>query len=154
MLSLSGGQLIDDGNEVDMWQYLYYGERPYFANPFALLVELLEPWRGRYLVHEDMLCWHLAIQPTRFRYSERSESMYSNRQVRWERRTLSALVRFVQYHLMCCYNLREMEYDRLIVHIQTNYARLEMCHGFLLSKNRSLLTNRANLSGIGTRVSE
>lgn len=83
------------------------------------------------MVHTDALCWNRAILTAQFRYAHLSESVYWNTQGRWERRTLSALGRFVPFHLLCCYNLRQKARDRLLIRILAKYACIESFRGFL-----------------------
>lgn len=59
-----------------------------------------------------------------------------NTQASWERRALSALGRFLLYHLMCCYNLSEMARDRLLVRILKHYTNLEVCHYFYFEQEQ------------------
>lgn len=83
-----------------------------------------------FLVDVGVICWDKAILLSHFRYEDRSSSPYGCREVCWERRTLSALVTFVLYHLMCCYNLTEGAHDRLLVRVPDTNKRLDICHLF------------------------
>lgn len=80
VLSLSGGPFIDDGIDVDLLRYRYYDERPYVANHCVLPADLLESWRGRYIVHTDAVYWNRAILTAQCRYLDLCESMYWNTQ--------------------------------------------------------------------------
>lgn len=59
----------------------------------------------------------------------RSHSTYCNKQLSRERRKLSALGRFVSYHLLCCFSLREATRDWYFMRITQAYRVLELCHG-------------------------
>lgn len=130
MLSLTGGLLVEEDFDVDIWSYRYYAERPYVSNLWAQPAEQLALWRGWYMMHPDAVCWERAIFPSRSQYLDRPKSVYCSQQVRWEWRTLSALGWFVPYHMCCCYNLREKSHDRLLVRIPPFFVRLKVCHGF------------------------
>lgn len=123
MLSLAGAPLVEEDVDVDIWRYQYFGERPYVAKFCSVSAETLAAWRGRYAVDGDAICWHRAIIPARSRYEGRSESAYWTRQVKWDRRVLSALGQFVPYNLCCSYNLTETARDRLLVWILPRICR-------------------------------
>ena len=82
------------------------------------------------MVHEDAVLWERAILPTRFRYFDRRDDPFWDKQAKWERRTLSVMGRFVPYHLICAYGLIESARDRLLVRLPSSYKDLEVPQGF------------------------
>lgn len=42
ILALAGGPFVEEGVDVDIWRYRYYGERPYVSNLCALPAEVFE----------------------------------------------------------------------------------------------------------------
>lgn len=68
MLALSGGPLVEECFDVDLWLYSYYGERPYVAYLSALSIEILETFRGMYMVHLDAICYERSIPLSLFHY--------------------------------------------------------------------------------------
>lgn len=66
MMSLAGGPLVEE-DEVDIWFYLYQAESRYLVNFCAMSADHLVPWRGKYMVHPDKICWERAIFTSRFR---------------------------------------------------------------------------------------
>lgn len=129
-----GGSLIDDDVYVDMWCCRVYSERPYVAYLCSFTDDDLPALRRRYMVHADALCWNHTILAAHFRYTSRAESTYWQSKIRWERRKLSVLVRFVPYHVQCCYSLTETARCRLLVRIPPTHDRLSVCQGFLLEQ--------------------
>lgn len=83
--------------DVDLWHYRVFSQLLYVPDMCSCKDEYLAAWRGRYLVHADELFWGRAIIKAEFRYTDRADSTYGNSQIRWERRTLSVLLRFVSY---------------------------------------------------------
>jgi hypothetical protein len=134
MSALCGGEVIDDDLDVDLWKYRYFGERSYVHNLVALADDLPAEWDGQFMVHEDALCWERAIIRSEFRYKRMSDSEVWSVHAPWERRTLSALGRFVPYHMSCCYNLTEAARDRLIVRLPVAYRTLQACQGFVFEQ--------------------
>lgn len=126
---LPNAPLIEGDMYADLWRYRTQGERTYVSNMCALLAESLEAWWGRFLVHADTICWQRAIFVSHFRYEDRSSSSYWNYEVKWKRRILSPLGRFVPYHLLCSYNLTEAAINRLFVFIPEHFRHLKVCHG-------------------------
>lgn len=105
ILALARAPLLEEDVYVYIWRNPYYAERPYIENLCALPALWLGSWRWQYMVHLDAICWERAIMPPRFRYLEPLRSVYWIQPVRWERRSLSALGRFLPYHMCFCYNL-------------------------------------------------
>ena len=131
MVALPSGPLVEEADvDVDIWRYRYYGERSYVRNLCGIPDETLAAWRGRYMVHEDAVLWERAILPTRFRYFDRRDDPFWDKQAKWERRTLSVMGRFVPYHLICAYGLTESARDRLLVRILSSYKDLEVPQEF------------------------
>lgn len=104
------------------------------------------------MVNVDAILWERAIVPARFRYERREGDAYWSRQVRWERRRLSALELFVPYHLCIIYNMKETARDRLCVRIPLTFKALEVCHGFLYEQEPFFRTSQAPSSRTGTWV--
>lgn len=109
---------------------LPYVRLSYVANLFGLPTERLQSWRGRYTVHPQDMCWTMAILKANFRYEDQYSSVYWNNQSSWEQRTLSAIWWFLQYHLMCCFNLTEASRERSFDRIPPTYCGVELCHSF------------------------
>lgn len=130
LMSMAYAPCVREDMDVDLWRYRTFRERSYVEGLCALTAEQLDDWRGRYCVHADAICWDRPFLKSHFRYEDRSSSTYWTTQLAWERRTLSALGRFVPYHLLCCYNLTEQARDRLFPLIPPLWSRLATCHGF------------------------
>lgn len=64
----------------------------------------------------------------------RDESMFWIKQVRCERRILSALGLCVPYHLCCIYVVHESVRDQIAVRTPPSYERLETSQGFRLEQ--------------------
>lgn len=82
----------------------------------------------------DAVCWVRAIIEAEFRCTNIADSTYLNSHIRWERRTLSVLGRFIPYHLHLCYNLTETAPDRVLARILLTYDRLALWQGFLIEQ--------------------
>lgn len=113
MLASAGGPLVDEDFDVYICRYRYYIEWLYSAKLCDMPAEQLDSWRGVYMVHPDVICCERSILPYCFRYIYRLESVYCTQQVRWKYRTLSALGRFVPYHMCCCYNFLQTAHVQL-----------------------------------------
>lgn len=81
MNALTGGHFVErDGVDVDIWRYHFRSERDYFANVDGIPEDTLEAGCWRYIVHEDALCFNMAIFPARFRFFTRDDSAFWSRQ--------------------------------------------------------------------------
>lgn len=130
MLALASEPLVEEDVDVDLWSYRYYGELRYAVNLFALQTEKLASWSGRYMVNPDSICWESGIILSRFRYLDGLELVYWSQQVRWEKRTLSSLGRFLPYQMCCFYNIRETARDCRLARIRPDVAFLDVYNGF------------------------
>lgn len=126
MLALPSGPLVEDDVGVEICRYLYYGERPYVENVCALPAETLASWKGRYMVHDDAICWNRAILQANISYMNWDESPFWTKEAIWERRTSSVLGNFVPYHRSCLCVLLEPSHDQLAVRIPPSYKNFEV----------------------------
>lgn len=120
--------IIRDGLDVDYCRYRTFEELPYVSNLCALLAAQLETWDRRFIVHLYAICCKKTISVSYFRYEGRSFSIFWNMHVRAERRAMSALGRFVQYHLMCAFNQAEAAGGWCFVRIPAAYDALQPYH--------------------------
>lgn len=68
----AGAPAVDKGFYVELWRYKVSSERPYVANLCTFTEEDIFPWRGRYMLHADVLCWGRSICKAEFRYVSRA----------------------------------------------------------------------------------
>lgn len=73
MLYLAHVPLVEKSFDVDIWLCRYDGDRQHVEKLCALRTELLEWWRGSYMVNLDALCWLRDILPALLRYMDHME---------------------------------------------------------------------------------
>ena len=98
----------------------------------ALPAARLEEWRGHYDVHVDAILYSRAVLPANFRFADRSENDYWRKCVRFERRCLSALGRFVPSVYRFVFGLSESCRDRLLMKVPERWRGMKHADGFLV----------------------
>lgn len=71
--SFGDGPFGAEDVNVYMWRYRVYSELPYVTKLCTFTAEDLAPWRGRYMVHSDVLCWGRALIVAQFGYMSRAD---------------------------------------------------------------------------------
>lgn len=82
MLSMTGGPLLEEDVDIDIWRYMYYAGRPYAVNLCDLPVEQSGSCLGTYMVNPDAICCERAILPSRLQYLDRLESLGASQDFR------------------------------------------------------------------------
>lgn len=92
---LFSGQSIDPGMDMNLWAYRKICQVGYVSALVVLPAEQLAHWYGLYAVSSDAICFQKALLPARFPWRTRKGVEYWKSSVRFERRALFPLARFV-----------------------------------------------------------
>lgn len=100
-------------------------EVDYVAKLVVMQAEQVASWFGLYFISADKICFPKVLLQARFMYESLRGIDYWESSVRFERRALSVLGRFVPAHFRCAYNVTKTTRGRLPCRITGFYKRLE-----------------------------